>query len=314
MSARSIIFLSLIAVSAAHASGEAESSARQRLISSFGERYHFRPADLEGSSFKLERAAAAGSYHAYGYIRVGWTQARNLGEAVDASVNSRICALSPTDCKAGFHHTIYFDIHTLPGPPDTLNWYGDVSVDETLEQAKTQQARDVQAERVRSAQRAAQAKVDAELERAKRYRTTQEKLIADAVTLWQQKEAQGEVDTTEAGKQAFVDQLLKETSAKLRGMGLLGPREIKGQPKALNPIMPRYPPAAIRHHLSGTVGLFVGVGPSGEVSTVYVANSSGSALLDHAAEAAAHRWRFEPAREGSVPVPSFGYYQANFTL
>lgn len=314
MSFRSIFVLSLIAISVAHASEQVEPSIRQRLISSFDLRYHFRPSELEDSSFKLEPARTAGSYRAYGYMKIGWTQPRNLGEAVDASVNSRVCMLSASACRAGFHHTIYFDIHTLPSASDTLNWYGNVSVDQTLEQAGAQRVKDAEADRVRSVEQAAQAKVDAELERAKRYRTTRERLFADAVTLWWKKEARGQVDTTEAGKQAFVDQLLKETTAKLRGMGLLGPRVIKGQPKILNPIMPRYPPSALRQRLSGTVQLFVDVNPSGEPSTVYVAESSGSTILDHAAEDAAHRWRFEPAREGTTPVSSFGYYQADFTL
>ncbi len=75
-----------------------------------------------------------------------------------------------------------------------------------------------------------------------------------------------------------------------------------------NPL-PRYPPAARRRGIEGTVMLEVLVSPAGLPDRVEILRSSGSGLLDEAAVEAVRRWRFRPARrgreavEGRVSVP-----------
>lgn len=75
-----------------------------------------------------------------------------------------------------------------------------------------------------------------------------------------------------------------------------------------NPL-PRYPSAARRRGIEGTVTLAVRVSAQGLADGVTIDRSSGSTLLDEAARDAVRRWRFRPARlrgepvEGSVAVP-----------
>lgn len=70
---------------------------------------------------------------------------------------------------------------------------------------------------------------------------------------------------------------------------------------AANPL-PRYPTAARRRGVEGTVTLAVRVSADGLPRAVEVARSSGSALLDEAALEAVRRWRFRPARRGAEAV------------
>lgn len=82
------------------------------------------------------------------------------------------------------------------------------------------------------------------------------------------------------------------------------PRPIPGAMPA-----PRYPPRALRRGESGTVMVQAAIGPDGVPTSVSVAQTSGSRLLDRAAVDAVERWRFEPAMldgrptVGSVVVP-----------
>lgn len=69
-----------------------------------------------------------------------------------------------------------------------------------------------------------------------------------------------------------------------------------------NPL-PRYPSAARRRGIEGTVLLEVLVSPQGQAEQVEILRSSGSSLLDEAAREAILRWRFTPARRGAVAVP-----------
>ncbi len=72
---------------------------------------------------------------------------------------------------------------------------------------------------------------------------------------------------------------------------------------------PTYPAQALRRGDSGTVVVRVEVGPDGVPTSVNVARSSGSRVLDRAAVAAVNRWQFRPAQlegrptVGSVLVP-----------
>ncbi len=58
---------------------------------------------------------------------------------------------------------------------------------------------------------------------------------------------------------------------------------------------PRYPPAALRANVGGTVTLNVQVDPQGEPLEIRIAKRSGNRDLDRAALTAASQWRFEPA-------------------
>lgn len=65
---------------------------------------------------------------------------------------------------------------------------------------------------------------------------------------------------------------------------------------------PRYPFRAYRRGETGTVLVRVEVGPTGVPTSVSLANSSGSRLLDRAALDTVRRWRFRPAQLDGEPV------------
>ncbi|MCX8099735.1 MAG: TonB family protein [Geminicoccaceae bacterium] len=79
----------------------------------------------------------------------------------------------------------------------------------------------------------------------------------------------------------------------------LPPGFVTGSPD--NPL-PRYPTAARRRGIEGTVTLDVLVSAEGLPERVAIARSSGSGLLDEAALEAVRRWRFRPARRGTEAV------------
>src|SRR3546814_4039841 len=61
----------------------------------------------------------------------------------------------------------------------------------------------------------------------------------------------------------------------------------------MNP--PRYPPAAVRAGIEGTVILIIDVDANGNVVDVSVERSSRNRDLDRAAIGAARKWRFNPS-------------------
>ncbi|KRA21354.1 hypothetical protein ASE43_01250 [Lysobacter sp. Root983] len=75
------------------------------------------------------------------------------------------------------------------------------------------------------------------------------------------------------------------------------PKPIPGQ----NPA-PRYPPQALRRGESGTVTVRVQIGADGVPTDVSVGTTSGSRMLDRAAQDAVRRWRFRPALANGQPV------------
>ena len=77
---------------------------------------------------------------------------------------------------------------------------------------------------------------------------------------------------------------------------------------------PPYPQAARRAGQQGTVTLRVLVLRSGQPSRVELEKSSGSSLLDVAAQDAVRGWRFVPARHGSDPVESWVLVPVVFRL
>ena len=68
----------------------------------------------------------------------------------------------------------------------------------------------------------------------------------------------------------------------------------------MNP--PKYPPAAARAGIQGTVVLIIDVDASGNVTNVSVEKSSRNRDLDRAAMDAARKWRFNPGQSGSQKV------------
>jgi protein TonB len=70
----------------------------------------------------------------------------------------------------------------------------------------------------------------------------------------------------------------------------------------LNNAPPRYPAAARRMRLQGTVTIRALVGTDGHPQHVSLEKSSGMELLDNAALEAVQRWMFVPARQGTTPV------------
>jgi len=65
---------------------------------------------------------------------------------------------------------------------------------------------------------------------------------------------------------------------------------------------PRYPGAARRRALEGSVLLRVRIGVDGSALSVGVLESSGHAMLDSAASDGVAAWRFTPARRGGIAV------------
>lgn len=65
---------------------------------------------------------------------------------------------------------------------------------------------------------------------------------------------------------------------------------------------PEYPAQAKRRNMEGTVMLDVVVSQVGAARSVYIAESSGFALLDESAKNAVSRWKFVPAKRGGETV------------
>lgn len=65
---------------------------------------------------------------------------------------------------------------------------------------------------------------------------------------------------------------------------------------------PEYPAQAKRRNMEGTVMLDVVVSQVGAARSVYIAESSGFALLDESAKNAVSRWKFVPAKRGGEIV------------
>ena len=74
------------------------------------------------------------------------------------------------------------------------------------------------------------------------------------------------------------------------------PARPDGQNRWAARIQENYPSRAIRDEIEGRVGVNVGIGPDGRVSSCSVSSSSGSSILDDAACQGMQRYaRFEPA-------------------
>lgn len=78
----------------------------------------------------------------------------------------------------------------------------------------------------------------------------------------------------------------------------------QAKPNYLRNPRPPYPPAAKAAGEQGTVLLSVSVTEDGRAGSVRLARSSGFPRLDESARTAVQRWRFSPARIGTLAVAS----------
>ena len=77
---------------------------------------------------------------------------------------------------------------------------------------------------------------------------------------------------------------------------------------------PVYPPQARRRGEEGRVALRVFVSAAGLAERIEVQTSSGSSLLDQAAQDAVRRWQFVPAHQGQRPLASWVVVPIQFKL
>lgn len=77
---------------------------------------------------------------------------------------------------------------------------------------------------------------------------------------------------------------------------------------------PDYPAEAARRLEHGTVGVKIYVDATGAVTVVEVARSSGSRVLDLAAQRQLATWHFSPATRGGRAVPDIIELNINFDL
>ena len=89
---------------------------------------------------------------------------------------------------------------------------------------------------------------------------------------------------------------------------------IRSKAKPSHNVRPEYPRTAREAGWEGTVMLRVEVLPDGKAGVVSVRQTSGHAILDHAALTAVQRWRFSPAMDGNFPVHSIVHLPIRFDL
>ncbi len=82
----------------------------------------------------------------------------------------------------------------------------------------------------------------------------------------------------------------------------------------LNNPPPEYPAVALRQGWSGTVQLRVLVQPDGRPNQITIAKSSGKKVLDDAAIAAVHNWKFVPAKRGDTPIEGWVSFPVEFNI
>jgi len=82
--------------------------------------------------------------------------------------------------------------------------------------------------------------------------------------------------------------------------------------RRLNP--PRYPQAALRAGVEGTVWISIDVDDRGNPTSIMVGQSSGSDMLDQAALEAARNWNFCPAIQNGQSAPGQFQVPVNFSM
>nr|WP_302474292.1 energy transducer TonB [Roseococcus sp. MDT2-1-1] len=104
---------------------------------------------------------------------------------------------------------------------------------------------------------------------------------------------------------------MSPTAGLNRAAGVLVPPGL--DPNFRNREIP-YPEAARFRNETGTVALELSVGTDGRVAGVRVTQSSGSRILDEAAQRGALAWRFRPATRDGLPIPSTARTSVQFRL
>ena len=84
----------------------------------------------------------------------------------------------------------------------------------------------------------------------------------------------------------------------------MGGAETLAQPNYLKNPAPRYPLEAKNAGQEGLVLLLARVSPSGAADSVTIKSGSGFSLLDESALKAVQRWKFKPAKIGSMAIES----------
>lgn len=82
--------------------------------------------------------------------------------------------------------------------------------------------------------------------------------------------------------------------------------------QAIKVIQPEYPPKARLWHIEGEVLVELTIDRNGDVQKVR--SLSGNAILLHAAEDAVRQWKYSPATNNQVPVPTVTRVRFNFKL
>jgi TonB family protein len=85
-------------------------------------------------------------------------------------------------------------------------------------------------------------------------------------------------------------------------------------PTQITPIITEYPRLAQYKGFEGTVIMHILVDRHGDVEDVKVAESSGYHILDNAAITSAENLKFNPAKQGSIPVPVWMEQKVTFDL
>jgi protein TonB len=98
------------------------------------------------------------------------------------------------------------------------------------------------------------------------------------------------------------------------GRGGGGEGSANTRPYTIHQVKPRYPESARRAGIEGVTLLRIRVLENGRVGDVFIEKSSGSDDLDNAASEGVKEWRFEPARRGREPIPSWVLLPMRFEL
>ncbi|UCH35369.1 MAG: TonB family protein, partial [Armatimonadota bacterium] len=105
--------------------------------------------------------------------------------------------------------------------------------------------------------------------------------------------------TSEGGERDVAEGIVDGTGTAGTGTEPAGPSYGPGfEPGPL----PVYPKNALDQNLEGTVTLTVTVSPEGKVAAIRVTGSSGSKLLDDAAQRAVAKWIFTPGMKNGTPA------------
>ncbi|RTE64645.1 energy transducer TonB [Amphritea opalescens] len=97
--------------------------------------------------------------------------------------------------------------------------------------------------------------------------------------------------------------------------GLQGAPLYQSQPQFMTPPeSPKYPRLARKRGIEGRVMLHVMIDRKGAVTGLSVEHSSGSVLLDRAAQKAVKRWQFVPAKQNGIAVASYVRVPIDFVL